>query len=273
MASAGTVILSLLTLALAELNSTKGLGPVLAIGVAVALLAMMTLLPALLVITGRWVFWPARPDYGSAEPATRGAWARIGRRIAARPRTVWIVTALILGVMAIGLTGLKASGLTNAESFRGIPDSVAGQTVLNQHFPAGAGQPVEVYGNPAKAQQLAAALRAVPGITAVTPPVIQSGHAYLEGTLTAAPDSQAAYTTIDRVRASLHAVPGGDALVGGNTAVNLDVQRAARAQQKPDHPDHLGRRVRHPRPAAAGADRADHADPDGGAVVRGISRD
>jgi RND superfamily putative drug exporter len=226
-ASGGTVILSLLTLALAELNSTKGLGPVLAIGVAVALLAMVTLLPALLVITGRWVFWPARPDYGSAEPATRGFWARIGRRISVRPRTVWIVTALILGVMAIGLTGLKASGLTNAESFRGTPDSVTGQTVLDQHFPAGAGQPVEVYGNPAKTAQLAAALRAVPGITAVTQPVIQSGHAYFEGTLNAAPDSQAAYATIDRVRASLHAVPGGDALVGGNTAVNLDVQRAA----------------------------------------------
>jgi len=88
-------------------------------------------------------------------------------------------------------------------------------------------QPVEVYGNAAKAGQLAAALRAVPGVTAVTQPVIQSGHAYLEGTLTAAPDSQAAYATIDRVRTSLHAVPGGDALVGGNTAVNLDVQRAA----------------------------------------------
>ena len=61
-ASAGTVILSLLALSLAELNSTKGLGPVLAIGVGVALLSMMTLLPALLVITGRWVFWPAKPD-------------------------------------------------------------------------------------------------------------------------------------------------------------------------------------------------------------------
>jgi RND superfamily putative drug exporter len=226
-ASGGTVILSLLTLALAELNSTKGLGPVLAIGVAVALLAMVTLLPALLVITGRWVFWPARPDYGSAEPATHGFWSRIGGRISARPRTVWIVTALILGAMAIGLTGLKASGLTNAESFRGTPDSVAGQTVLDQHFPAGAGQPVEVYGNPAKAGQLTAALRAVPGITAVTQPVTQSGHVYFEGTLTAAPDSQAAYATIDRVRTSLHAIPDGDALVGGNTAVNLDVQRAA----------------------------------------------
>ena len=92
-ASAGTVILSLLTLTLAELNSTKGLGPVLAIGVGVALLAMMTLLPALLVISGRWVFWPAKPAYGSAEPTTRGFWARVGRRIAVRPRVVWITTA------------------------------------------------------------------------------------------------------------------------------------------------------------------------------------
>src|SRR4029077_17814004 len=100
-ASAGTVILILLAPPLAELNSTKGLGPVLAIGVGVALLAMMTLLPALLVITGRWVFWAAKPVYGSAEPTSRGFWARTGRRIAVRPRVVWITTALILGVMAL----------------------------------------------------------------------------------------------------------------------------------------------------------------------------
>jgi putative drug exporter of the RND superfamily len=226
-ASGGTVIVGLLTLTLAELNSTKSMGPVLAIGVGVALLAMMTLLPALLVITGRWMFWPAKPQFGSAEPTSRGIWARTGRRIAARPRVVWITTALVLGVMAIGLTGLKASGLTNAESFRGHPDSVAGQTVLDQHFAAGAGQPVQVYGNAAAAAQLAAALRTVSGITGVTAPVIQGGQAYLEGTLTSAPDGQAAYATIDRARAAVHAVPGAHALVGGNTAVNLDVQRAA----------------------------------------------
>jgi putative drug exporter of the RND superfamily len=226
-ASAGTVILSLLALSLAELNSTKGLGPVLAIGVGVALLSMMTLLPALLVITGRWVFWPVKPAYGSPEPTTRGVWARVGRRIAVRPRVVWITTAVILGAMSLGLIGLKANGLTNAESFRGHPDSVVGQSVIDQHFPAGAGQPVQVFGNPASAAQLAAAFRAVPGITGVTSPVTVVGHSYLEGTLTAAPDSQAAYTTIDRVRAAVHAVPGADALVGGNTAINLDVQRAS----------------------------------------------
>ena len=231
-ASAGTVVLSLLTLSLAELNSTKSLGPVLAIGVAVALLAMITLLPALLVITGRWVFWPVKPSYGSAEPTTRGLWSRVGRRIAVRPRAVWITTALIIGALAIGLTGLKASGLTSAESFRGHPDSVAGQTVIDQHFPGGAGAPVQVFASPASGQQVAAALRSVSGLTDVTQPVILGDHAYVEATLTSAPDSQAAYATIDQARAAVHAIPGADALVGGTTAVNLDVQGATAHDRK-----------------------------------------
>src|ERR1700685_1516947 len=99
-ASGGTVILSLLTLTVAELNSTKSLGPVLAIGVGVALLAMLTLLPALLVICGRWIFWPVRPAFGSAEPTAEGIWASIGRRIAVRPRMVWVGTAVVVGGLA-----------------------------------------------------------------------------------------------------------------------------------------------------------------------------
>jgi RND superfamily putative drug exporter len=225
-ASAGTVIVSLLTLTIAELASTKSLGPVLAIGVVVALAAMMTLLPALLVIFGRWVFWPVKPAYGTGEPTTRGFWARVGRRIAIRPRLVWVVTAVILGAMALGLTGLKASGLTTAQGFRHTPDSVVGQTVIDQHFPAGAGQPVIVLGNQAHAAALLAAVKATPGITGVTG-TSRAGHAYLTGTLTTAPDSQAAYNTIDRVRTAVHAVPGANALVGGNTAINLDVKNAS----------------------------------------------
>ena len=227
-ASAGTVILSLLTLSVAELNSTKSLGPVLAIGVGVALVSMMTLLPALLLIFGRWIFWPVKPTFGSAEPTTRGFWAGVGRRIAARPRVVWVTTAVILGALALGLTGLKASGLTAAESFIGHhPDSVVGQTVIDQNFPAGAGQPVIVVGNVAQATQLQAAFKATPGITGATTPVNRACHAYLQGTLTSAPDSQAAFSTIDRVRANVHAVPGAAAMVGGNTAITLDIARAA----------------------------------------------
>jgi putative drug exporter of the RND superfamily len=227
LASAGTVILALLALMVAELNSTSGMGPVLAIGVGVALLAMLTLLPALLVTCGRWVFWPARPAFGSPEPASGGTWARIGRAIALRPRVTWVATAVVLGVMALGLTGLQASGLSNADSFRGTPDSVTGEQVAALHFPAGAGQPVIVVGNAAAGERLTAAFGDLPGITNVTEPRVAAGHAYLEGTLTAAPDSPEANETIDRARAALHAVPGADAKVGGNTAINLDGQRAA----------------------------------------------
>jgi len=227
-ASASTVILSLLTLSIAELNSTKSLGPVLAIGVAVALVSMMTLLPALLLIFGRWIFWPVKPTFGSAEPTARGFWAGVGRRIAVRPRVVWVTTAVILGILALGLTGLKASGLTAAESFVGHhPDSVVGQAVIGQNFPAGAGQPVVVVSNVAQAAQVEAAFKATPGITGVTDPVTRDGHAFLQGTLTSAPDGQAAFSTIDHVRANVHAVPGADAIVGGNTAVTLDIARAA----------------------------------------------
>ena len=87
-ASGSTVILALLTLSAAELNSTASLGPVLAIGVAVGMFSMLTLLPALMVTFPRGVFWPYRPVYGSAEPTYRGMWARIGWAIAPRPRRV-----------------------------------------------------------------------------------------------------------------------------------------------------------------------------------------
>jgi RND superfamily putative drug exporter len=226
-ASASTVIIALLMLSFAQLNSTSGLGPVLAIGVTVGTFAMLTLLPALLVIFPRRIFWPYQPRYGSAEPTTRGLWARVGRAIAPRPRLVWVTTAMILGVLTLGLTGLKASGLTNAQSFRGHPDSVAGQAVLAAHFPAGAGEPIIVIGNPHAAVSLRAAFAATPGIAHVTPPVTWAGHAYLQGTLTAPPDSQAAYDTVDRVRAAVHAVPGAHALAGGQSAANLDVARAS----------------------------------------------
>jgi len=89
-----------------------------------------------------------------------------------------------------------------------------------------------VIGSPAAAAPLRAAFAATPGIAHVTPPAVRGGHAYLQGTLTSPPDSQAAYATIDRVRARVRAVPGGHALAGGDTAINLDVARAAAHDNK-----------------------------------------
>ena len=226
-ASAATVAIGMLTLYVAQMNSTKGLGPVLAIGVAVGLLAMVTLLPAILVLCGRWIFWPVKPRYGSAEPTATGLWARVGGGIARRPRVVWVVTALVLGGLALGLTDLKAHGLTNAQSFTKVVDSVRGEQVLARHFPAGAGSPVVVIGNAQAAAQVRAALAGSGGVTDVTEPVVKGDLAYVEGTLTDPADSAAAYATVDRVRAAVHAVPGAEAKVGGGSAINLDIQRAS----------------------------------------------
>jgi putative drug exporter of the RND superfamily len=227
-ASAATVILSLLCLLVAELASTRSLGPVMAVGIAVGLLAMLTLLPALLVIVGRWVFWPRRPTLGSAEPTERGLWARIGVRIARRPRITWGVTTVVLGALALGVTGLDANGLQSKDAFRTEPEAVVGEAVLARHFPAGEGNPVQVIGRADAAPQLQAAVAGSPGVTAVTEPVVRDGLAYLEGTLTSAPDSQAGYATVDRLRARVHAIGGAEGKVGGGSAVNLDIQRATR---------------------------------------------
>ena len=226
-ASGLTVIAGMLCLLAADSADISGLGPVAAIGIAVGLLAMITLLPALLVITGRWVFWPYKPRYGSADPTSRGPWARIGQRIARRPRSVWILTAVILAVFSLGLIGFRFGTLTQAQSYRGTPSAVAGEKVLAAHFPAGSGQPVQVIGKASATAPLRAALASTKGISSVAPPEVRGDLVLLQGTLTTPPDSQAAYATVTRVRDAVHAVPGADAKVGGATAINLDVENYA----------------------------------------------
>ncbi|GAB3828059.1 MMPL family transporter [Dactylosporangium cerinum] len=229
-ASAATVVLGMLCLFFAETNSTKGLGPVAAIGIAVGLAVMLTLLPVLLTICGRWIFWPLRPKVGSAEPTATGLWARVGDRIAKRPRSVWVATALVLAVATIGVVQLDATGLTNKESFRNTQDSIVGEEVLARHGAGAAGSPVVVISTAGAAAATRAAFAGVAGIdpASVSEPAVQGNYAYVTGDLVDQADSQAAYDTVDRVRAAVHAVPGAAAKVGGTTAINLDVQRAAK---------------------------------------------
>ncbi|PZF82587.1 MMPL family transporter [Jiangella anatolica] len=226
-ASAATVAVGMLCLLAAEMNSTRGMGPVLAIGVVIGLAAMLTLLPALLVLSGRWVFWPLKPRFGSAEPTERGFWARTGRAIARRPRTVWIGTSLALGAMALGLLGLNTGVIANADAFVDRPASIAGEEALARHFPAGTGSPVVVIADASAADAVREAFAATPGIASVADPVVLGDIASMDGTLEAAPDSPAAQDTVEAVRDSVHVVPDANALVGGNTAVALDAQNAA----------------------------------------------
>ena len=227
-ASAATVVLGMLCLLFAEMNSTAGLGPVAAIGIGVALLVMITLLPALLVITGRWVFWPARPQFGSAEPTSSGLWARVGRRIAVRPRAVWVGTAAALGVACLGMLTLDAHGLTTEDSYTKDFDSIVGQRVLTDHGLVDQSNPLMVVANADRGAAVAKALSGVDGLSEVSPePVVKGGVAYVQATINNDALSQAAFDTVDAAREAVHAVPGADALVGGYSAISLDVENAS----------------------------------------------
>jgi RND superfamily putative drug exporter len=231
-ASGATVIAGMLCLLFASMNSTKGLGPVAAVGIAVGLMVMLTLLPALLVIFGRWFFWPVRPTYGSADHTATGIWAKVGARIARAPRATWLATSVFLAFATVGIFQLNAVGLENKDSYYGTPDSVVGEQVLADHFPAGSGQPVVVIANAVHADAVKTAMQNVSGITSVAPAVVKGDLAYLEGTLSDAPDGQAAIDTVDRVRAAVHQVPGAEAIAGGNTATRDDVLRASSDDNK-----------------------------------------
>jgi RND superfamily putative drug exporter len=231
-ASAATVAVSLMLLTLATLNSTQGLGPACAVGILVGLLAMVTLMPALLVICGRWIFWPVKPSYGSAGASRKSIWTRVGTAVAGRPRTVWIGTALILGVMAIGVLGLKADGLSSKDQFTNKPQMVVGEEIQSRHFPAGSGDPIYVVAKAASAEQVTTALSGVPGVAGVAPPVIKNGDTLILATLENPPGSTAAMRSVERVRSAVHKIEGAEAQVGGNTAIMLDARDAAARDSK-----------------------------------------
>lgn len=234
LASGATVIVGLLCLMFAQLNSTSGLGPVAAAGIAVALLMMLVLLPALLVVFGRWVFWPFVPTFGTPARTESGIWSRVGRRIEKTPRLVWVGTTVVLVTLSFGIIQLNATGLSNEDTFTSAQPSVAAEKELAKHYPGGAGSPVQVVSTSDSAKDVAIALGQTEGIDEPSVSVVTqaNGLALIQGTLSAAPDSDDAFDTIDRARNAVGQVEGADALVGGQTAINKDVQDASSVDNK-----------------------------------------
>ena len=222
-ASAATVVVGLMCLSFADLNSTASLGPVLAVGVAVTLLVMVTLLPALLVIFGRWMFWPVRPTFGSAEPTQRGLWARVGDRIKVRPRQVWVGTAVVLAIACLGLFKLDANGLSTEDSFTETLDSVTAQKLLADHDLADNSNTIQVVANDDKLADAQEAVAGIDGLERPTDPIsIGGGRSYFEVPIKFDLASQAAFDIVETARDKVHAVDGADALVGGGAAFYLD---------------------------------------------------
>jgi len=259
-ASGGTVIVGLLCLLLSDLKSNSSLGPVAAIGIVFAMLAALTLLPALLFAFGRAAFWPRRPAYEpdavAAAPVvpTKGLWARVASLIRSHPRRVWIVTALVLGVGCLGATQLQASGVPQSDLVLGESPARDGQVVLGEHFPGGSGTPAQVIVPSDRMQDAADMLLAHDGVdtvsivaadspsgsAAVTADGIEAavpgapapdatevdGDVMLQATLTAASDSPEAEAVVRDIRAQFaNDVP--EALVGGVTATAIDTNDAS----------------------------------------------
>ncbi|MEV0293147.1 MMPL family transporter [Nocardia sp. NPDC050710] len=234
--AAGAVIIAFMALTLSSLGLFRALGPALAIAVAVALLAGLTLVPAVVSLLGSKVFWPSK--VWQVEP--KGArFTAIGASMGRRPGAFAVVSGgvlVALGVLAFGFnpTFDLGSGSTSDAS-----ESVVYNKELLKGLPAGATQPSDVLlhsndGGALNADQLAnyrAALAHVPGVGSVSEPRVSSDGtiADFQVTLTDAPESDAALNTVDgplRDAAHASAPAGTTAAVGGITAVFVDFKDA-----------------------------------------------
>jgi putative drug exporter of the RND superfamily len=219
LASAGTVAAGMLCLLAADLNSSRGMGPTAAVGVVCALLAMVTLLPALLVILGRWVFWPMIPAYGSAPKRRRGVFTAIGGAVSRRPVAALAGAVVLLGGLALGMLHLPGT-LKQEDSFSTKPDSIAALQIVGKAFPGQASQPITVISPTGEARAAQATARRASGVAEVSAGRTGAGWSEFFVTATSAPQSAGETATITRLRAELHG-----SYVGGPSAQQIDLRR------------------------------------------------
>lgn len=219
-----TVVLALSTLALAVIPGTRGLGIASAVGLLIALAAVLLVLPPALAVCGRRIFWPFAPRVGD-DAKTGRVWGAVAQRVSRRPWVPLVGGLALLGVFAGGLAGASV-GLTQVEKFRVASESATGLTVLGEHFPAGEAQPMIVIGDTAAADALAGAVEDVPGVLRVS----TTGES-TDGALTrlmvvgeSAPGTPESLDLVSAVREAAASVPEADAVVGGPVAADLDAR-------------------------------------------------
>lgn len=222
LASNVTVVLALLTLAFAVIPGTRGLGLTSAAGLIVAVLAVLFVLPPVLAVCGRRVFWPLVPRPGGPERA-EGIWHRIAVRVSRRPVVSLTGGLVLLGVLATGLFGASI-GLTQVEKFRVPSESAAGLEVLAAHFPPGEAQPMFIVADADHTDDIVDRVKALDGVIRVNPIAEHDGLTKIMVVGAAEPGTDASLSLVTQVRDTVHAVPGADALVGGAGATDLDAR-------------------------------------------------
>ena len=261
-ASAATVIVGLLCLSFSELGSNRGMGPVAAIGIACTLVVMMTFLPVLLALAGRWVFWPRVPKHDdTVDVSTHGLWGRIADTVVGHRRPAWIGATVLLLIGILGIGALDTAGLSLDENFTNNPPAVVGQKLFDEKFDKGSGAPTIIAANADRADTVIATVSTVEGVSTAPGAVCRQadlaklaelakqfpgaagsggaaaqclapadpidGRVLINVTLNDTFDSPEALATVERLREAVHPIPGADALVGGSSAATLDVQAAA----------------------------------------------
>jgi RND superfamily putative drug exporter len=132
--SAFTVIAALLSLGLAQFGLYQGLGPALAIGIFLMLLAGLTLLPALLTIFGRAVFWPTSTQQVAVQPV--GVWGRLTSGLIRRPLLTLVVGIVVFGGLALGTLNAPVTGFADQGSGPSGADSTLGTALVAKHYPS-----------------------------------------------------------------------------------------------------------------------------------------
>ncbi|MFK0065818.1 MMPL family transporter [Streptomyces sp. NPDC091046] len=218
LASSGTVAAGLLCLLAADLNSSRGMGPLGTVGVLCALAAMLTLLPALLVLLGRRVFWPLVPRYGSTPKARRSLFTAMGGSAKRRPRTVLVGGAVLLGALALGAFALPGN-LKQEDSFTTRPDAIAAMETLADAYPESGTQPISVISPTDRAAAALSEIRDTDGVESAEAGRSGGGWTELTVLASAPPQSAAETATIEALRDKLDG-----SYVGGPSAEQIDLE-------------------------------------------------
>ena len=223
-ASGGTVALSLITLLFAELAGNRALGFACAIGVVVAIIFALVVLPAALVVCGRGLFWPFVPRVREASVVVKeGFWTRLGRGVARRPVVITVLSVAVVGVLGLGLSGFSV-GLSQTEQLLGNPESVVAQKIVDKSFSAGLTSQTTVLAPKDAAADATTIAENTRGVDSVTLGNSANGLTQLTVSLTSAPGSDAAFATITQLRSAFADESGAvsTTIVGGRDATALD---------------------------------------------------
>ncbi len=218
--SSVTVVLGLLTLLLSAFPTTRGLGLACAVGIVVAATFALVVLPAALVIFGRWIFWPRVPHVGDVVlvDSDTSLWHRVGSAVAARPRAFVVGTLTALAVLASG-TLFITTGLDPADQFLETPEAIAAAERLGESFPAGTSDPIQVVTRD-DPQAVVAAVETIDGVTSASVTAEGGGVAQVDIVTESAPGSDATLAIVADVRTAVADMT--DTHVGGGDAEAID---------------------------------------------------